>query len=87
MESLAFFPEGPFARGQIDALIELLSGDEAGTVFRAKGFLEQEGEGMKLVELVYGSSSVADTGYAGAPKFVIIGQSLDKARLSAALNC
>ena len=86
VESKAFAPAAPFAESELDALMQLFDGEGAGTVLRAKGFLEQEGAGMVLFEQVYGSGSVKPCSYAGAPKFVVIGKDLDEQKLRNALK-
>ena len=86
VESKAFMPTAPFAPAELDALMELFNGEDAGTILRAKGFLEQEGAGMVLFEQVYGTGSVVPTGYAGEPKFVVIGKDLDVERIKTALK-
>ena len=86
VESKAFMPTAPFAPAELDALMELFNGEDAGTILRAKGFLEQEGAGMVLFEQVYGTGSVVPTGYAGEPKFVVIGKDLDVEKIKTALK-
>ena len=86
VESKAFFPAGAFTSEELQSLMELFDGDEAGTVLRAKGFLVQDDAGMVLFEQVYGSGSIKKCSYAGDAKFVVIGRDLDEEKLKTALK-
>ena len=86
VESKTFAPAAAFTVEEMDALMALLNGEEAGAVLRAKGFLEDAERGMVLFEQVYGSGSIKPCSYAGSSKFVVIGQNLDEQKLRAALK-
>ena len=86
VSSASFFPTRPLTHEEIDRLIALFEGDDAGMVFRAKGFVREEGVGMMHLEYVMGSEpNVVLTRYGGKAKLVVIGRDLDDAKIEAAL--
>ena len=86
VSSASFFPTRPLTHEEIDQLIALFEGDDAGMVFRAKGFVREEGVGMMHLEYVMGTEpNVVLTRYGGKAKLVVIGRDLDEAKIEAAL--
>lgn len=79
--SLAFSPGRVFSDDGLQALTELIAGQSAGTVLRAKGFLATAA-GAVLYEYVYGKARWNPSRYRGPSKFVVIGRSLDERSFS-----
>jgi len=80
--SLAFFPERIFSGEELGELFTAFSGGSYGRILRAKGFLKNSDGTFTHLEYVYGQGELLDCGYAGPPKFVVIGMGLDGAGLS-----
>lgn len=74
--SLSYYPTRKYRISEIEALLSALSSGKQGLILRVKGLLNSESD-MKLVEYVYGTSTIRETSYTGDPKLVIIGQNLD----------
>ena len=82
IRSLAFFPEKAYIEAEVHKLFQAFSGGNCGQVLRAKGFLRKAGGGYTHLEYVYGQGRQTDSTYSGQPRFVVIGNGLDKPALS-----
>jgi G3E family GTPase len=82
ISSLAFFPEKSFSPEELTELFTAFAGGIHGRILRAKGFLKNTEGKFAHLEYVYKQGELLDSGYAGPPKFVVIGLGLDEAGLS-----
>lgn len=76
-ESISFSPVPLMSASEVDEMAEVLAGGIAGTVLRAKGFVEVDGS-MELFECVYGTCTRRPSLYVGETKMVVIGRELDR---------
>ena len=82
-ESMAFFPRRTFTPEEAVALLDALSADDMGIVWRAKGFLKTGDEYLRAELSPGGGREIIPTVYEGPPKFVVIGEKLDRRKLRA----
>ena len=76
--SMAVFPLRRFSDEAIAQLLDRLTQEKYGQIFRAKGFLKNPDGSPRLVEYVYGRGSCKPCDYAGTAKLVVIGKNLNK---------
>lgn len=77
LSTLSLRPQRALSAAQIEDITRRLEDGSAGTILRAKGFLESDAAGPVLYEYVYGSGkAVPSPRYADEAKMVVIGRDL-----------